>query len=743
MTHRCQYEVFPNYVLRTPLLSFDAYKNLTTQKTVSNQDFKDICNDPITREALFLASPSLLMEIDRWLEKGITDRSKIKKLQHSILKYYARMTSRCTPFGIFAGCAIGQFGHETKIEPRGLLAIRRHTRLDMNYLVALSQNLAKNRSIKEQLLYYPNSSLYKAGNQLRYVEYSYVGSKRHHQISAVDGSEFIRKILDKAVKGSSVMELSKLLVTKDISFEEAHAFVYELIDNQILVSELEPSVSGPEFMDQIRSVLSGLEKTDEILSVLNDVHKEFESMNDQLGVCHKKYLGLGNKIKSLETEFESKYLFQVDLEPTFNKNTLSNEVMYDVQKGFTFLNRISLRREDTLLSKFKDAFYDRFEGREVPLAIALDTEMGLGYIQNQDTGDVNPLVDNLVVNAQKKESQARNLKWTTIDSFFQKKLLEAHKTGAYTIKVTDEDFEGYEVIWDDLPDTISCMIELINVDGVKKIKFNGGGGSSAANLIGRFCHGDSKLFEHANKIIEVENQMNKDKIMAEIVHLPESRVGNILMRPDFRKYEIPYLARSIQPSQYQLSIDDLWVSVKGNRLVLRSKKYNAEVIPRLTNAHNYSSNALPIYHFLSDIQNQGNRGGLWLNLDKFTEDFDFFPRIEYENLILLEATWNLKKDHVRELIENQEDDIALIDELKVFKKRMNMPSFVKLLDGDNELLVNLDNLTSVRMLLDIITKRDSFRLSEFLHGKEGVVAMNDTYFTNQIIVSFYNSSKLD
>ena len=65
--------------------------------------------------------------------------------------------------------------------------------------------------------------------------------------------------------------------------------------------------------------------------------------------------------------------------------------------------------------------------------------------------------------------------------------------------------------WDDLPDTISAMIELVIVGGQQKILINNAGGSSAANLLGRFCHGDNLLNNFTHCISKFEENVNNDK----------------------------------------------------------------------------------------------------------------------------------------------------------------------------------------------------------------------------------------
>ena len=148
------YRNFSNYVLRTPLFPFTFFIELTSKKQILIEDYKKLWDNPIIKEAIFLASPNLTDDIDKWLEYGLKDKKKEDKLKYTFLKYVSRMSSRCTPFGLFAGFSLGKFEDQTQIKLKN--SNKRHTRLDMNYLVALSQDLVKDKNIKKQLLFYPN-----------------------------------------------------------------------------------------------------------------------------------------------------------------------------------------------------------------------------------------------------------------------------------------------------------------------------------------------------------------------------------------------------------------------------------------------------------------------------------------------------------------------------------------------------------------------------------------------------------
>jgi hypothetical protein len=742
------YESFDNFVLRTPLLPLNFFQSLTSEDTVSQEKIKEVFNNPVIREAIFLASPSLYFEAVKWAEDQ--DKSD-EKLAYAILKYISRMSSRCTPFGLFAGCSLGSFSDNEDQEQHELELNKpeenkRHTRLDMNYLVALSQDLIRSENIRKQLLFYPNSSIYRTGDQLRYVEYKYINSKRHHHIVAVDHTEYLQRILDKSKNGAYLYELAESLVDDEITIEEASEFIDELVLSQLLISELEPSVSGPEFLQQILEVLRKLKGTGQIIMFLENADKQIAEIDKKIGNAPDAYLQLSDYLKQLETTFELKFLFQTDMELSPKKAILNANIINSIKKGISFLNHISVPARETTLTKFKDAFYERYEEREVLLANALDIEIGVGYRQNQGSGDVNPLVDDIMLPPRPNDSgvSTQEIRWNSIQGVIHKKLIEAFSKNASVVKLTSEDFKDFSQSWDDLPDTLSTMIEVVNENGKQKIKFSGAGGSSAANLLGRFCHGDEALNSYTQKIIDTEEAINKNKLLAEVVHLPESRVGNILMRPAFRKYEIPYLAKSILDEENQLALDDLMVSVKQNSYIyLRSKKYDKEVIPHLTNAHNFSFNSLPIYHFLCDIQTQNIRSGIGFNTGPFTGDYEFIPRFEFEDLILSDATWNIKKKSIDPLLKVIKDNEKLKEKVKEFTSSKNIPTYVMLADGDNELLINFGNLTSVRMLLDTVKKRESFKITEFLFDEQSVVKNNKDYYTNQVVLSFYNKQKLN
>ncbi|GFD75509.1 hypothetical protein KUL113_49290 [Tenacibaculum sp. KUL113] len=725
------YQIFDSYCLRTPLFSLSDYKSLIERKGVLETDFRNLLQNKIFREALFLASPELVVQIQKWENQEILDKKKKESLELTILKYFTRITTRCTPFGLFASCSQGSFSDKTSIQLAAIEDYKRITRFDTTFLAELSLELIKKDEIRKQLLFFPNSSLYKVGEHYRYVEYVIQNKKRAYSIEGIKFSTYLKDVLEAAKEGNTIAALAKVLVSDDIELIEAKGFIEELIEHQILVSELEVTVTGSDYFSNLIKKVSEISENEELKNKLMELSNHLNKIDDSLGNSASRYKKIEELSKQVTPKKGVKYLFQTDTFSKTTQNKLNRKHKSNLYKALRIFNKMTLRSTSGRLEDFKRAYTKRYESEWLPLSLVLDVETGIGYGKKEENNT--PFLDKIVNTPKKK--RYKHIVWRDVDSILQEKLFEVLTEGKTTIKLTEQDFESIEERWDDLPDTFSSIIEVFKSSGEEKLFIKGTAGSSAINLLGRFGHGSEGLSQHINNIAETEKNIEKDKVIAEIVHLPEARTGNILQRPNFRDYEIPYLGKSSVDKKKQIPLSDILVTVKGDEITLFSKKLNKEVIPRLGNAHNYSNSTLPIYHFLCELQTQNKRASIGFSWNATFLNLPFLPRVVYKDIIFSKARWNLQTDELGEILKSKDFFKQMVN----WKKELQLPNYVELVEGDNRLLIYLENKTAVQMLYNVVKRKKNFVLEEFLFTDDELVKREGTSFCNQFVVSFYNN----
>ena len=141
------------------------------------------------------------------------------------------------------------------------------------------------------------------------------------------------------------------------------------------------------------------------------------------------------------------------------------------------------------------------------------------------------------------------------------------------------------------------------------------------------------------------------------------------------------------------------VSIKNNRIILRSKKHDKEVIPCLSNAHNYSSQSLPIYHFLCDLQLQDVKPIYSFSWGILESHYDFFPRVNYKDVILSKAKWIVSKKEIETFLKTE--DSQLFEVFSHWRVRRNISRFVNWVHFDNTLLLDFEKEICVRLLLNL------------------------------------------
>src|SRR5688500_5203080 len=122
------------YLLRTPYLPLDFIRQFEgVSLSELSERLKVTFDDPALQEAIYIASPELFGEFMKWKQGTVTDEKSEQKLVLSLYRYLLRMSSRCTPYGLFAGCAVGRFDDQTRVTLADTAQYKKHSRLDMNY----------------------------------------------------------------------------------------------------------------------------------------------------------------------------------------------------------------------------------------------------------------------------------------------------------------------------------------------------------------------------------------------------------------------------------------------------------------------------------------------------------------------------------------------------------------------------------------------------------------------------------
>lgn len=669
------------------------------------------------REALFIGSPNIYKALLMW-EKGeaFQTEEELKNLKGSLYKYTSRLSNRSTPFGMFATVAAVDLKAETSLNIAES-TFGRFSKFDMYFLGSFLPVIVKNDAIKDVLKYYSNNSIYTVFDKYRYVEYYFKENVRFHKISEVEISEYLEQIFEKAKTGVLLSELVDHLISDEISAQDAKEFIDTLIQSQFIVTELEFTITGEDYLDKLLKVFSEKRfefyEAEVIKELITNLKTKINALDQNNTNDPALYYEIHELVNDELSHVDISKLFQVDSFRKIDNGSISFKTLKNLRPALSVLNKLQSNFENNNLNEFKKKFQERFEEYEQPLVSVLDPDIGIGY--GKQSGAKSPLVDDLLIN--QGNSDAGKISIDAKKTFLFKKLLHATKNNLQSVDLLDEEINKFEENESIYPDTFSAFVNVFHENGVEKINLKTVYGPSANGLIGRFSHLDTRILDLCNEVATIENQLYPDKIIAEIVHLPQARTGNILYRNFQREYEIPYLGNASVDQEHQIMIDDLYVSVKAGKVILRSKKLNKEIIPRLSNAHNFGSNALPIYHFLCALQNQ-NSSGFAFNWGLLENQFDFLPRVNYKDTVLSRATWNINKTEIESILAVSESkNIAFI---RNFREKRNIPDIVYLAQGDNEVLINFNNDLSCNVFYYMLKGENFIQLKEFLFSEETI-----------------------
>jgi lantibiotic biosynthesis protein len=749
---RAEFVASPFFVMRTPALAWDELLRFSEGEQGAGLEVFRVLRErlvvlferPDVKEALYVASPGLHDRLGAWQREPDSEHGR--QLELTLLRYVLRMATRATPFGLFSGVGSGALGRETRLEVPPLSQQTRRSRIDNDVLFELAGALARDSGQRRSLTFRPNSSLYPVAGRLRYAEARRGEAGREYHLVSVEPSSHLEASLERARGGARLGELAAALVAADpeISSEEADEFISALADAQLIVPDLGVRVTGEEPIDAFLQQLAQTE--------LKGIYERLAQVKAALGaldasgpgVATAGHAAISEALSGLAVPIDPSKLVQVDLVRPPGDNRLGQSVVRAVLTAVESLRRITPAGADPL-GDWKAAYRERYEQRIVPLAEVLDEETGIGCAGRNRVNRDAPLLAGLPFPAERGTSSPE---WSARDRLLLGKVIQAASTGDQEIILDDTDIKALAASEPArLPDAWSSVVRVAAASseavdqGEFSVLVQAASGPSGAQVLGRFCHASTDIDRQVRQHLAAEEEQRPEAIFAEIAHLSEGRIGNILCRPVLREYEIVFLGQSGAAPDRQIPFADLDVQLVGDRVVLRSRRLGREIVPRLTSAHNVLAGGLGPYRFLCMLQGQGVNSVFWTwgGLQAAA----FLPRVRVGRAVFCRAQWRLTQSEIQPLQRALQkalrsgsgvDCHAAVQELRT---RRRLPRMVVVAEGDNELTIDLDNALCCMVFADTLAGRsDAVIVEQFPAPERLCVRGPGGRFTHELVLSF-------
>jgi len=597
------------------------------------------------------------------------------KIKFACWKYFNRARFRSTPFGLFGSITpvplgVGEDDNQLIISKE----IKRHEFIDWSnkdYLLNDIDNLLSQASF-----FLSNSTIYPCGDQLRYI--SVVDNT--FEISGIENQPVIKSVLDFCREEQSKNNVLDFL-TQDHKFQltVAEDLLKQLIELQLMITDIHPNIIGTDY---------------------------FERMKVKPNTDSRPYLIAERRLV---------------------KGQIDPKTLKVISEAILFLKDHLPVQKNQALENFKQQFQRKFEYREVPLLMALDPELGIGYDGLEMAPIVNPIISFLKERAQLEDSHSE-ISYTPLHQFILSRIFQNKE-----IKLEEFDVEKNFRFRDlKIPNTFSAIIQFNG----KQIILEQAGGCTANVLLGRFTLPNNEIKEHCKSIVKIEQEANPSIIFTDIGYQAEKDVDNINRHQSIYDHELTILT---YPSAQYLSFSDLLVSVRENEVFLRSKKHNKRIVPRLASAYNYARSDLSIYRFLADLQNQNLQTNLSIQLRNLFPDLEYYPKVIYKNVVLSSKMWRIPARFCTHRFSDKE----LISELKTWLKDQKVSNYFKCGNADQHLYFNSNDDNDLYQFLQYCKDKEHLYIIDvFIPNETFIRNQNDQSYHSEFIIALTHTATI-
>jgi thiopeptide-type bacteriocin biosynthesis protein len=723
-------------LVRAPLLPIETYLFLSrpTRAQEPGQGSSDehapasLLANPSVRAALAIGSGDLFDAVARAEVSGEDDLG----LSGKVLRYLIRMSTRPTPFGLFAGVALARWGPRTDLSFAGGRP-RSRTRPDMAWLLQLVFALESRREVRRHLCYSTNPrALLHAGRYFLPEAAPMADSGAPGPAVSARATTVVRRALALArtpvPHGQLVAELAG---STGAPVEKVETLVDELWQQTLLLTDLRPPLTALHPASYVAGRLRDIPPAADSLAQLEaalGAMEEWDARPIEEAACtYRDIVGR----QDAEEPAGSQVSCQVDMALTLGGSCIAAAVAEEAARAAELLLRLTpLPGGVPYLDAYRRSFEARYgPDREVPLLELLDPNIGLGppsAFHGASGGDPSRVA----------------LRQRTLYNLALTALRERH----LVVELTEKDLAALES-WTPVSRTAPQSLDLsLFVVAASPADMDNGafrvvvgpnlGASAAGRNLGRFA---DLLGEDAVAALDAldraEVALHPDRLFAEIVYLPHRlRSANVTVHPHPRPYEIALGTTPGRPADRVIPLDELMVGIRDGRFYLRWTARDAEVLPcvghMLNNLH-----APDVCRFLDDLRRDGQA-----QISSFdwgpAAGLPVLPRVQVGRVVLSVAQWRVDAQSREQLASDKPG--KFMSALRDWRTRWQVPRHVYVSFGDNRLLLDLNDAaqaeelrTEIRRLADDA----QLLLQEALPGPEDAWATGSGgHFVTEFVV---------
>jgi class I lanthipeptide synthase len=642
------------------------------------------------------------------------------ELDRTFRRYLVRMSTRPTPFGLFAGVGVGEWGERTELalaaEPRP-----HRTRPDMGWLLGVVDELESKPAIRRRLRVFANRSAFVRAGRVVLSERVSRGEAAPPTVS-VRASAVVRRVLAAARTPVEYGTLASLVLaeTPGATEEKVETLLDELLEQTLLLTDLRPPLTVADPAQYVLERLDGIDAAVGIRRALEDVVRAAARWEGAAG-----YRAVVEQAAALGPYERSS--LQVDSLLPLAGRTVSRLVADEAARAAELLLRLSPAPiGPPYLAAYRRMFESRYGlHRTVPLLELLDPDVGLGpppfdlvsgdaLTARRQAGRV---LTELAATALRDRARVVELDAPTLERLHPVELSVANAPPSLDLNVVVA--AGSRAALD------AGEFTLAIAPGV--------GSMAAGRTLGRFADALPEAAGALRRLAAAEEAAEPGKLWAELTYAPRShRLANVAIRPNVRRYELAVgVTSGLEPAR-TIPADELLVGVRGGRFSVRWQGADEELAISAGHMLNHAR-APALARFLSSV----GRDGTCL-LGEFqwgpAAQFPFLPRVQSGRIVLALARWRLSAAALPE--HAVRDPVAFRAEAERWRERWDVPRYVVLVAGDRRLQLDLTSPDDAEELRRSLRRGGAAVVSELFPGADQAWLTNGAgrRFASELVV---------